>query len=651
MFKKLVNTALAVTLSVAMVAPAAVVYAEDIDAPVETVAENESYDSNNSTVTENNGTITENTAGGTVTTNNGGVTTNAGEVTTNNGTVATNTGVVTTNNATVTENNGLVSTNETTGQIATNNGEDDPGTAGTLDAGVETNKGVITTNNGDVATNTSTGTIQTNGEDGVVETNDGGITCNKGLVKANNGIVTDEHPERGINENRGTVEVNNGSIGVMNPVSESDPHPSVGENRGNIGYMNLYTEVGTNTSTGTIGLVHGTVTENHGSIDQIGMNPTQPGNIRGTVALNANDGSIRNNDGDVLRNEGTILMNNTEGTVVNADGGVIEVNTGTATGTGTIKINLSDAEIGENNVLKQMWQIVCAKIGNLFYTDNSTSVDTAEIYDCVNAGQTELYLWEGTGENEGAVFFTPADAEQEIESMTISGGGATVEKQEDGSWKVFGITKDVTLNVKFVGEPDPQPVQPKEEPKESDDDSSSSNNNKTEDAQPAAQPVNYTPVVTAASTASALAVVTATPSAAVEAYAPVLPYHAAYAAVDLSGVPTDISVVATDANEELRKACVDLMKSALAASGVQAKEVFTGYTGTIKTGSVGSVMTLRGIMSADPKFNLETSVFVAFKNPITGEITYVKPKINVDGSISFEVPFQQCEFSVVYANK
>jgi hypothetical protein len=46
-------------------------------------------------------------------------------------------------------------------------------------------------------------------------------------------------------------------------------------------------------------------------------------------------------------------------------------------------------------------------------------------------------------------------------------------------------------------------------------------------------------------------------------------------------------------------------------------------------------------------YNWLPMVYVVFKNPITGAMTYVLPKINKDGSISFEVPFNNCEFSIV----
>ncbi len=505
-----------------------------------------------------------------------------------------------TNTATIGTNNGLIQTNN--GTVTTNAGSDvDDNTRG-LDHGIVVNNGTVTTNNGD-------------------------IEKNVGTVTTNNGTITElsttrEHPDAtpSVGTNNGTIEfVNSGTVGTNAANKE-------------IGYTNVNTTVDVNN--GTIGTVHGTVNTNNGTIDQVSTQPTQPGNLKGTVTTN--NGTINNNAAIVQENAGTVNYNESTGVVTNTNNGKVEVNKGGTVNGGTVEINLGHPEsAAAANVLQQMYQVISEKLGNLSWTDGTDNNKQDYYEEHFSSSQVNLWL-----DTEGKLILTPADPTKEIKSISTPNGGATVVKRDDGKYEIYGITKDTNLSVLFVGESVPVKVEVKTE------------ENKEEDKKEEKKTTTTTPSVVstpAVATLTAASPVPVAPSAKVMTLAPVINPSALYGAVDLNGVPTNATIVSSQSSA-MSSSSTNLITTALATSGIVREEVYTGFTGRITTQSQGSIMTLKNVV-ATYNYKYGTDIYVAFKNPVTGAMMYVLPKINNDGSISFEVPFANCEFSVVYAEK
>lgn len=504
-----------------------------------------------------------------------------------------------TNNAVVTENLGLIQTN--TGTVTDNKGKDLNKEDRGLDHGIIVNNGTVTTNNGDIYTNV------------------GSVGINNGTI--HDVTTTKQNPNAtpSVETNNGTIDyVNNGTVDTNNEGKK-------------IGYVNVNSTVTTNN--GIIEKVDGKVVTNNGTIDEVTTQPTQPGNVKGTVETN--EGTIGRNAAIVEDNNGTIRVNESKGVVKDNTDGIVKINEGGVVNGGTVEINLGHPENAmAANVLQQMYQVISEKLGNLSWTD-ATDNGKNDYYETYSYGsQVELWL-----DTKGKLILTPADPTKEIKSISTPNGGATVVKREDGKYEIYGITKDTNLSVLFVGESVPVKVEVKAEEKKDDD-------KKEEKKTESAPSVVSTPAV---ATLTASSPVPVAPSAKVMTLAPVINPSALYGAVDLNGVPTNATVVSSE-NNAMRSSSTNLITSALATSGIVREEIYTGFTGKITTQSQGSIMTLNNVV-VTYNYKYDTDIYVAFKNPATGAMMYVLPKINSDGSISFEVPFANCEFSVVYAEK
>ena len=174
-----------------------------------------------------------------------------------------------------------------------------------------------------------------------------------------------------------------------------------------------------------------------------------------------------------------------------------------------------------------------------------------------------------------------------------------------------------------------------------DDEKSQDNNNEPAPASPAA-------IASAAILPTQMPQsVPVSPSEVVTRLAPVINAFAPYGAVDLNGMPVSVYVTDTDPEQKKSKVYEAFINNVLATAGIQidAKETIAAYTGAIACTAANSVMTFRTVP------NPGATLYVIFTDPVSGSVTYVLPKVNPDKTISFEVPFANCEFSVVNVYK
>lgn len=510
--------------------------------------------------------------------------------------VDNNLGTVENNTGTIADNQGIIVTNAAEGTITKNSSAD-------TSAYNEAQNGGIGTNYGTVSENANGATI-----------------CkNAGTVTTNNGYI--EYIEQGHGNGAATVVTNNGTIDIVNPNS------TVNTNNGTISLV-VHGTVDTNANGARIDDNNGTVTTNNGTI---GTNGKYYLNVENkwkgaTVETNAAGATIQMNDSlaTVNSNAGTVEKN--KGTVVNTDSGKVKVNMGGTVNGGIVEINLSNADKVTNveDGMKQYWQMLSSKLGNLIFNPVAVN-DTYEVQE--GSEQVKIWLWD-----QGSVIISPADATKEFKNIALSGGGATIERLENGNYKISGITKDINLAVSFIGDPEPQPTQPKK----SEDKEVKREEKKAET--PAVNPV-YTQAILP--TVEPI-IVPVAPSAIVETLAPVIGPTATYGAVDLSGQPVAITVTPMDSS--ISSTHIATLGSMLATKGIviDTEKTASSYSGIISSAAVNSVMTLRTFVAPNAK-----DVFIFFVDPTTGRKTYVKPKINTDGTLSFEVPFANCQFSVV----
>ncbi len=434
----------------------------------------------------------------------------------------------------------------------------------------------IETNTGSIEENTVGNTVENN--EGTIESNSGAVDVNNGSIEFNQsrGVVTVNETDGAIESNKGTVETNKGTI-----IDNSSTY-------------------------------------------KLSDDSVIPG------VINTNEGEVRENNAMILLNKGTV--DNNHGTVNNGTNGVVSANYGgTVTGEGKVELNFSHADKvdGTVNVVQQLWQVVCDKIGHLDMFDAEPYADKTSVFHSMN----DLYLWD-----QGSMIIKPLDNSRKLNDVKLGNGGAVLEKLEDGSYKMSGITKDVVLMVQFEGEASPRPivVHP-----EKDDEKSHDNDN-----EPA--PVSPASIASAAILPTQMPqAVPVAPSETVTRLAPVINAFAPYGAVDLSGMPVSVYVADTDPEQKKSKVYEAFINNVLATAGVQidAAETIAAYTGAIACTSVNSVMTFR----ATP--NPGATMYVIFTDPVSGSVTYVLPKVNPDKTISFEVPFAKCEFSIVNVYK
>ena len=393
-----------------------------------------------------------------------------------------------------------------------------------------------------------------------------------------------------------------------------------------VNVVNSESEVKTNN--GLVGgLYGGTVDTNNGTIVNVSntFNSMTNEPIGSTVENNTESGVIHHVAGPstVVNNEGTIYNN--EGTISN-NSGTVKINDGGTVNGGVVEINLSEeSTVSEaTTVVQQMWQVISDKIGHLAYYGENNTEGKEDVYVQERSSeQVKVYLWE-----DGSMIISASDCSKKLSSITIPNGGATIEALADGSYRISGITKDINLAVLFEGDSKPKPIEIKTEtPSE------------TDENKPQEQVAVTTPAQITLSTDMPTIVPTA-PSAIVNALAPVVAANALYASVDLNGTPVAVNIVA-DKTFTIAKAEENILSLALQNSGIKISNMQTAFSGTITTAVANSVMTLR--ISAIE--NMTT--YVVFTDPVTGKTTYVRPKINADGTISFEVPFANARFAVI----
>lgn len=374
----------------------------------------------------------------------------------------------------------------------------------------------------------------------------------------------------------------------------------------------------------------GTIVTNSatGYVDENGRNASN--DIGGTIENNA--GTVRSNNPDctVENNTGTVDYNS--GVVVNADGGVVKVNRGgEVQGSGTVNINLSNPDKVESGVtvINQMWELISNVWGHLTPSGSraSESTGTGDIYKENEYSATrQLRVWLST---TGEVIVSPTDANRQIRSLAATDGGANIERLENGTYRITNITKDVNLAVSFVGDPVPESTA-----------NNDSGSGKSEDN------ASSTRTAVEAATISQLSNVTAVLDASmkrVAAIAPVITQGALFAAVDASGnvIPADIKHDYSSSDKDR----VDFPKNALTMTGIslEGKETAVYYSGKMTNVSAGSVMTVRA--NTNPAKG--EIMFAVFRNPATGMMSFLKVQVNADGTVSFEVPYADCEFSLV----
>ncbi len=454
----------------------------------------------------------------------------------------------------------------------------------------------------------------------VIDTNNGTVTDNTGKIDKNVGSIDDN---KGIvNQNRSGATITTNSTKDTATHAEGDSQNggvcsnsgTIGTNNGSVEYNNADGIITINSSAGIVVGNMGTIGTNAGTLID---NMSRPGGTPGTVTTNT--GTIRENNGLVSENNGEIVANN--GTVVNGSSGVVDENWGgSVSGDGKVLKNFGNATVAAGvEIVQQFWNVATSKFAHLKFNDTSSGGKS----DVVLASNS-AWLWE-----DGATIIKPADDTKTLKSVTLQGNGATLIKNEDGTYRLSGITKDVVLLVLFEGESEPKPVVVHVDDKKED--------NKVENKQTQV----VTPVATAVLPTSMPATVPAAPSAIVEKLAPVINFAAEYGAVDLNGTPIVVDVKSTG-DEATREVYKTFMTNVLAQNGIQAKEVVTAHVGTIKAPVANSVMSYR----ITPMKGM--TLYVCFKSA-DGKVTYVRPKINADGTISFEVPFADCEFSIVEA--
>lgn len=434
-------------------------------------------------------------------------------------------------------------------------------------------------------------------------------------IETNTGTIEENTVGNTVENNEGTIESNSGTVDV---------------NNGSIEYNQSCGVVTVNETDGTIESNLGTVVNNKGMIiDNSNAYRLSDGSVIAGV-INTNEGDVKENNAIILLNKGTV--DNNHGTVNNGTNGVVSANYGgTVTGEGTVELNFSNADKVDStvNVVQQLWQVVCDKIGHLGIFDADPYADKASVFHTIN----DLYLWD-----QGSMIIKPLDESRKFNDVKLGNDGAVLEKLEDGSYKMSGITKDVVLMVLFEGETAPRPivVHPGK-----DDEKSQDNNNEPAPASPAA-------IASAAILPTQMPQsVPVAPSEVVTRLAPVINAFAPYGAVDLSGMPVSVYVADTDPEQKKSKVYEAFINNVLATAGIQidAKETIAAYTGAIACTSANSVMTFRAVP------NPGATLYVIFTDPVSGSVTYVLPKVNPDKTISFEVPFANCEFSVVNVYK
>ncbi len=630
---------------------------------------------NNGTVTDNagyigtnNNEVTASEDGAYIGENNGTVTTNAGSVGKNDSgaTIGTNSGQVVENKGTVTTNTGSVLDNY--GEVTTNSGD-------TTSDNVENNYGTVGTNDGLVKYN---GFAYERGTGELIPGSGGTITINNGEITVNETTVGKNSSGAEINRNLGNVDVNEGNIVDNFGTVTRGAGGTIENNYGNASapeeqlehaqqwwevWANTISDVATKINDFWGGLFGGddhkteTVRANNRDVDieyvkdscALTVTPEASKAILGFTVLDENGNEI------ALDAAGIDASYNHDSRVWTVTG--VDKN---------IELSYFTAEIKPANQ------------ATLFYDRGfKTSsgelkagqfVDAGTIMDANFNDHLGIGMRIENPANPGTFKFMP-DMITPYAVENEDGDGYVVDWRvvlpssseykyrysgSDGSFAWFEL-----VDIDAEEDPNFKPITPPSKP--SSPSSSSSSDKKDEDkkdedkkeetkpAETYAVGTYMNPSGTSVLSIETPATVPMTPSIYVETLAPTITNPALnYAAVDLSGKAvsvsmSDITKIDTPEAKTIIATHEDYVKTALIASGLNITSAKSVYTGQYVASAVNSVMTLKVSTSKS------ANIFVVFIDPKTGKKTYVKPRVNKNGTISFEVPFANCELSIIEA--
>ena len=622
--------------------------------------------------------------------------------------VAVNNGTITQSgtNAQIGENNGTITLNTANSNISKNNTN---GTVETNEARVQDNAGTVESNTGHVQNNERGGTITTNASSGTVSENGGTIAINNGTVQNNADYVhsTDSNGydvwatiTGTITLNNGTVEVNQGTI-TENAGDNSDGNTTshkgeVAKNFGTIGTNNGKVSANFGTIEGGTGTVEnnygGTVAEGNTVSQQwwkVVANPVVEfgktvskffnalfgGDDHDVVDTNpdVNSQSFNGNvpvNVDFVKNNGNLVVtpdanyailgfkavdgsgnelslekeydSSTHAWTLKSINQNAEVQYATAPIT-TAEVNCGFTSGGKfavgETTLRPGDFVSCGSIMKYGFTGNPAT----QIEDPENPGHylsgLDIYGLYAIADSEASGGFV---GEERLVLPTASGKKYRYDGVQD-SWIRFTLVDESAEYEPVEEHPYVKPTTPKTEDKKDEDSKEEEKKNVTPST-PATTLAVSDPVLTTAVLSTDVPMTEPTaPSTYVETLAPTLvgPTET-FKAVDMSGRPLSVAVSEVK-NTVLTKAHTDFIETALKSVGVSFTSIKPAYTGYIASKAANSVMTLRVSTSKNAK------VFVVFVDPVTGKKTYVKAKRNNNGSISFDVPFANAEFSVVEA--
>ena len=620
---------------------------------------------NNDRVHINNGTITRNQCNATIDTNNGTVNLNTAQ-----GSIGVNNGLVITNDSAngVYENNGQITTNDS---LVYNNTSDGTVTTNSTTGTVKENAGDVLTNDGVVENNGDYVLTKDNEGSDVWTITTGTITVNNGEVKVNQGeIATNSDSATITSSNKGEVDRNFGSINKNNGVVKD-----------NFGYVGTPDEGKTgvvqNNYAGSVGegntinqqwwsVLANPVTE-FGKIVSNFFGAIFGGSDHSTVNVSADTEAPFNGPdimADYVKDSGTLTVTPTAGEALlgfaayDENGDELAVTT-------TYDANNNKwtlAGITQNAVLSYASAPITADpIDCGFNSNNKFAVgsDVLRPGDFVDCGS----IMRGTS---FAVLVQDADGEYNsifgdyglyaVADDSVQGGYVGEERYifptvSGKKYRYDGVQNSFIRFSLVDADAEYEPVeehfrQPKSKTEDKKDEKNDKEDDSKSDDKKDAVPTTVVtdPVLTRTVLSTEVPATEPTaPSSYVDALAPTLTSPAeAYKAVDMSGRPL-VSSVTQFEDAATTKVHTDFIESALKSAGVTFVSVTPAYTGHVVSQAANSVMTLR--VSTNPK----AKVFVVFVDPKTGKKTYVRAKQNKNGTISFDVPFANADFSVVEA--
>ncbi|MCQ2911069.1 MAG: hypothetical protein MJ244_02675 [Clostridia bacterium] len=371
---------------------------------------------------------------------------------------------------------------------------------------IEENTGDVSTNYSDIENNS--GTVESNGtsevQTAIIESNSGTVVENYAIVDYNNaGGTVENNCFRGtidtnngqVDSNSGTVNINNGNIDKTNA--------TVGVNKGTIGTANYYSNINTNSETGSIDTNYGSVRENDGTI----TNNEVTGPFTGTVETNYgtvenNNGYVKYNNniineigetGDVAYNNGTVEVNKSKdnhgiainrGTIVDNSGrvdtneqngiinnnseyvstneGTVETNTGKIVlNTGEVTDNFGEIEWNFNEVINNFGGIVRGnKALNEFFEyilGDGGAVDDANS-DTLRTVDNRTWVGTNQDNKENVKLTVKANSGKTLDAVTDEEGNSiNATDNGDGTWTIIGAMKKLFFSWGTKSDPTPGP--------------------------------------------------------------------------------------------------------------------------------------------------------------------------------------------------